>query len=85
MLRQLLQVCFITLALGPRSPLLLYTRINDAGKRSTRRRELAMTTNDRDQLQNILDALEDLLDSDELADEEWHEINNAVHILEDLI
>ena len=43
-----------------------------------------MTTNDRDQLQNILDALEDLLDSDELEDGEWHEINNALHILEDL-
>ena len=55
------------------------------GKRKYRRRELAMTTNDRDQLQNILDALEDLLDSDELEDGEWHEINNALHILEDLV
>lgn len=44
-----------------------------------------MTTTDRDQLQTIVDELEDLLDSDELADEEWHTINSALHTLEDLL
>ena len=44
-----------------------------------------MTTTDRNQLQTIIDELEDLLDSDELEDGEWHEINNALHTLEDLI
>lgn len=44
-----------------------------------------MTTTDRDQLQNILDLLDELLDSDTLDQEEWHRINGAYHTLEGVL
>ena len=34
-----------------------------------------MTTTDRDQLKDILDLLDELLDSDTLDQEEWHRIS----------
>lgn len=44
-----------------------------------------MTTNDRDQLKDILDLLDELLDSDTLESEEWDRINRAYHTLEDVL
>lgn len=44
-----------------------------------------MTTNDRDQLKDILDMLDELLDSDTLESEEWNRINRAYHALEDVL
>lgn len=44
-----------------------------------------MTTTDRDQLKDILDLLDELLDSDTLDQEEWHRINDAYHTLEDVL
>lgn len=44
-----------------------------------------MTTTDRDQLKDILDLLDELLDSDTLESEEWNRINGAYHALEDVL
>ena len=44
-----------------------------------------MTTNDRDQLKDILDMLDELLDSDTLESEEWDRINGAYHALGDVL
>lgn len=44
-----------------------------------------MTTTNRNQLKEVLDLLDELLDSDTLEQEEWDRINGAYHALEGVL
>ena len=44
-----------------------------------------MTSEAREQLQEVIDLLDELLDADDLNSEEWHEVNDAYHKLESVL
>ena len=46
---------------------------------------MAMTSETRERVQEVIDLLDDLLDSDDLNGEEWHEVNQAYHKLESVL
>lgn len=43
-----------------------------------------MSVTDIETLDNILALLDSLLDSDDITDEDWHDINDAFHTLENV-
>ena len=44
-----------------------------------------MTSEARERLQEVIDLLDELLDADDLNTEEWHEVNEAYHELENVL
>lgn len=44
-----------------------------------------MTSETRERLQKVVDLLDELLDADDLNDEEWNEVNDVYHKLENIL